>query len=83
MQHHICSTRIPFEPPMQGVGLHVHSYGMHTCNTLDGRFMIKGNSCATNVMLHSYCILRGWIKGFNHSITTIMCEDGSYRTVVG
>ena len=30
-----------------------------------------------------YCILRGWIKGFNHSVTTIMCEDGSYRTVVG
>ena len=30
-----------------------------------------------------YCILRGRIKGFNRSITTIMCEDGSYRTVVG
>ena len=30
-----------------------------------------------------YCILRGQIKGFNCSITTIMCEDGSYRTVVG
>ena len=30
-----------------------------------------------------YCILRGQIKGFNRSITTIMCEDGSYRTVVG
>ena len=30
-----------------------------------------------------YCILRGRIKGFNHSITTIMFEDGSYRTVVG
>ena len=30
-----------------------------------------------------YCILRGWIKGFNSSITTIMCQGGSYRTVVG
>ena len=30
-----------------------------------------------------YCILRGWIKGFNSSITTIMCQVGSYRTVVG
>ena len=31
------------------------------------------------------CILRGriMIKGFNRSITTIMCEDGSCRTVVG
>ena len=25
-----------------------------------------------------YCILRGRIKGFDHSITTIMCEDGSW-----
>ena len=31
----------------------------------------------------SYCILRGRIKGFNHSITTILCQVGSYRTVVG
>ena len=30
-----------------------------------------------------YCILRGQIKGFNSSITTIMCQGGSYRTVVG
>ena len=30
-----------------------------------------------------YCILRGWIKGFNSSITTILFEVGSYRTVVG
>ena len=29
------------------------------------------------------CILRGRIKMFNRSTTTIMCEDGSYRTVVG
>ena len=28
----------------------------------------------------SYCILRGQIKGY---ITAIMCEVGSYRTVVG
>ena len=26
----------------------------------------------------SYCILRGQTKGFNHSITTIMCENGSW-----
>ena len=31
----------------------------------------------------SYCILRGRIKGFNRSITTILCQVGSYRTVVG
>ena len=30
-----------------------------------------------------YCILRGRIKGFNRSITTILFEVGSYRTVVG
>ena len=30
-----------------------------------------------------YCILRGRIKGFNSSITAIMCQVGSYRTVVG
>ena len=29
-----------------------------------------------------YCILRGQIKGYNSSITTIMCQGGSYRTVV-
>ena len=34
------------------------------------------------IIMH-YCILRGRIKGFNRSITTIMCEVGSYRTVVG
>ena len=30
-----------------------------------------------------YCILCGQIKGFNSSITAIMCQVGSYRTVVG
>ena len=30
-----------------------------------------------------YCILRGRIKGFNRSISTILFEVGSYRTVVG
>ena len=30
-----------------------------------------------------YCILCGQIKGFNSSITTVMCEVGSYSTVVG
>ena len=42
-------------------------------------------------MLHYiYCILRGRIKGYNRSITTIMCQQvvielwlGSYSTVVG
>ena len=34
-------------------------------------------------LLHFYCILRGQIKGFNSSITAIMCQVGSYRTVVG
>ena len=33
--------------------------------------------------IHTYCILRGQIKGFNRSITTILFEVGSYRTVVG
>ena len=28
-----------------------------------------------------YCILRGRIKGFNSSITAIMCQVGSYRMV--
>ena len=31
----------------------------------------------------NYCILRGRIKEFNSSITAIMCQVGSYRTVVG
>ena len=30
-----------------------------------------------------YCILCWQIKGFNSSITTILFEVGSYRTVVG
>ena len=29
-----------------------------------------------------YCVLCGRIKGYNSSITTIMCQGGSYRTVV-
>ena len=33
--------------------------------------------------MNTYCILRGQIKGFNSSITAIMCQVGSYRTVVG
>ena len=36
-----------------------------------------------NIVIISYCILRGRIKGFNRSITTILCQVGSYRTVVG
>ena len=34
-------------------------------------------------IIELYCILRGQIKGYNRSITTIMYEVGSYRTVVG
>ena len=30
-----------------------------------------------------YCNLCGRIKGFNRSITSILCQVGSYRTVVG
>ena len=33
--------------------------------------------------IYIYCILRGQIKGFKCSITTILFEVGSYRTVVG
>ena len=36
-----------------------------------------------NVYMYVYCILRGRIKGINSSITTIMCQGDSYRTVVG
>ena len=32
---------------------------------------------------HTYCILHGRIKGCSSSITAIMCQVGSYRTVVG
>ena len=38
-------------------------------------------SYTSNTKLHYmyyYCILRGWIKGFNSSITTIMCQGGSW-----
>ena len=48
----------------------------------------KGQICSSTISkieCHKeyYCILCGRIKGFNRSITTIMREDGSYRTVVG
>ena len=45
---------------------------MYVCVALHVMFIISLN----------YCILRGQIKGFNRSITTILF-DGSYRTVVG
>ena len=35
------------------------------------------------IYIYIYCILRGRIKGFNRSITTILFEVGSYRTVAG
>ena len=34
------------------------------------------------LLLGIYCILCGRIKGLNSSITTILFEVGSYRTVV-
>ena len=40
------------------------------------------NSCDFMLFV-IYCILRGQIKGFKSSITTILFEVGSYRTVVG
>ena len=37
----------------------------------------------THTHIYIYCTLRGQIKGFNSSITTIMYEVGNYRSVVG
>ena len=31
--------------------------------------------------MNYYCILSGWIKGFNSALTDIMCQSGSYRMV--
>ena len=42
-------------------------------------FIQTGGSALSN----TYCTLRGRIKGYYRSITTIMCQLGSYRTVVG
>ena len=36
-----------------------------------------------NHCINVYCILRGRIKGFNSSITTILFEVDSYRIVDG
>ena len=44
---------------------------------------LKNKHCVFQFSLIYYCILRGRIKGFNRSITTILFEVGSYRTVVG
>ena len=46
-------------------------------------FMNKVYIAIHVVIKNVYCILRGRIKGFNCSITTILFEVGSYRTVVG
>ena len=43
-------------------------------------FIQTGGSALSN----TYCILRGQIKGYNSSITTIMCQGlwlGSYKTL--
>ena len=51
------------------------------------QFQLMGPSKEMDCQLQQkktyYCILRGQIKGFNSSITTILFEVGSYRTVVG
>ena len=39
--------------------------------------------CLLNYYINTNCILCGRIKGFNSSITTILFEVGSYRTMVG
>ena len=44
---------------------------------------ITNISCYYGNGLYIYCILHGQIKGFNSSVTTILFEVGSYRTVVG
>ena len=48
-------------------------------------YALYGSSDLISLGYHiwDYCILCGRIKGFNSSITTIMCQVGSYRTVVG
>ena len=54
-----------------------------------GKTLVNGSGFAKFTKVFSrhcfalYCILRGRIKGFNSSITAIMCQVGSYRTVVG
>ena len=58
------------------LGLHHTKTAACTCDMI----IIISNVAAINTI---YCILRGWIKGFNSSITTIMCQVGSYRTVIG
>ena len=35
------------------------------------------------VYVYIYFILRGWIKGFKSSVTSILFDFGSYITVVG
>ena len=67
------------------VFVHVHSY-LKSTNIWDVDLCVNPYKCylqqhkKINVY---YCILRGRIKGFNRSITTILFEVGSYRTVVG
>ena len=47
---------------------------MQYCSLMYGFIVIE---------IYIYCILHGRIKGYNSSITTIMRQVGSYRTVVG
>ena len=64
------SARSPEDPYM--VILHKDNIAVdHVCHVV---------SCICMIF---YCILRGQIKGFNSSITIILFEVGSYRTVVG
>ena len=44
---------------------------------------VSALGCFVFTIIMNYCILCGQIKGFNRSITTILCQVGSYRTVIG
>ena len=45
--------------------------------------VIRNFICTNVINKDIYCILHGQIKGCNSSITVIMCQVGSYRTVIG
>jgi len=50
-----------------------------------GQYLIDCSSdTITKILNREFidCILSGWIKKYNSSITIIMCQDGSYWTMV-
>ena len=51
------------------------NYAVLCLQRLNGFFP---SHCPFNYNIYNYCILRGRIKGFNCSITTILFEVGSY-----